>query len=48
MPVIVPPEDRQDWLAGEGIPLVSFAGARMTAIVNNSRHEGEECIASPA
>lgn len=52
MPVIVHPEDRQAWLAGEEIPLTPYETAGMTArrvskVVNNSRNEGAECIAAP-
>lgn len=52
MPVIVHPEDRQAWLAGEEIPLVPFPTAGMSArrvskVVNNSRNEGAECVAEP-
>jgi putative SOS response-associated peptidase YedK len=44
MPVIVHPEDRQAWLAGGEIPLVSYPTAGMSArrvsmVVNNSRNE---------
>lgn len=51
MPMIVHPEDRHVWLAGEQIPLVPYPTDGMTARrvsthVNNSRHEGEECINS--
>ncbi len=50
MPVIVHPEDRQGWLAGEEIPLEPFptdgmSTRRVSTFVNNSRHEGPECVA---
>lgn len=52
MPVIVHPEDRQAWLAGEEIPLVPFEAdgmiaRRVSQFVNSSRNEGAECV-SPA
>jgi putative SOS response-associated peptidase YedK len=51
MPVIVHTEDRQAWLAGEEVPLVPFptkgmSARRVSTFVNNSRHEGAECIAT--
>jgi putative SOS response-associated peptidase YedK len=52
MPVIIHADDRAAWLAGEELPLVPFAEQGMTArrvsqFVNNSRHEGADCIAAP-
>jgi putative SOS response-associated peptidase YedK len=53
MPVIIQPEDWTAWLQGEQIPLVPTSSEGMTArpvstYVNNSRHEGPECVASCA
>jgi putative SOS response-associated peptidase YedK len=51
MPVIVDAEDRQAWLSGKEIPLVPFltkgmSARRVSTFVNNSRNEGEGCIAA--
>lgn len=53
MPVIIHPDDRQAWLAGEQIPLVPFPEQQMitrrvSQFVNNSRNEGAACLAAPA
>ena len=50
MPVIVHSDDRQAWLAGAEIPLEPFpttgmSARRVSTFVNNSRHEGPECVA---
>lgn len=52
MPVIVHPEDRQAWLAGETIPLLPYPAAgmssrRVSQFVNNSRNESKACLAAP-
>lgn len=53
MPGDYSPHDRQAWLAAEQLPLQPFPEQQMTArrvsqFVNNSRHEGAECLDSPA
>ena len=50
MPVILHPDDYDEWLEGNEIPLVSFEAERMTAkpvsaYVNNVKNQGPECIA---
>jgi len=49
MPVILHPDDYDDWLGGEKIPLVSFEAERMSAkpvstFVNSVKNQGPECI----
>ncbi|MCI0360117.1 MAG: SOS response-associated peptidase [Planctomycetaceae bacterium] len=49
MPVILHPDDYDDWLRGEEIPLVSFEAERMTARpvsthVNSVKNQGPECV----
>lgn len=51
MPVIVHPEDRQAWLAGEEFPLVPFPTTGMTTrrvstFADNSRNEGAQFLGS--
>jgi putative SOS response-associated peptidase YedK len=60
MPVILKPEDYDDWLDPEeqdpealGQLLRPFPASKMLAddanpYVNNARHEGPECLALPA
>ena len=49
MPVVLEAADHDAWLRGGEVPLAGFPEARMTMrpvsrFVNNSRHEGRECL----
>ena len=53
MPVILHPDDYDEWLEGKEIPLVSFEAERMSAkpvstFVNSVKNQGPECIAPRA
>ena len=50
MPVILPPDDRGPWLAGEAVALGPYPAEAMTAhpvsaLVNKAANDGPECVA---